>query len=285
MSDQEVKSLQATFDVGDYDEETVEGVGFEPGVSYQFTIEKEPLGKFMQYGAVKGGGFVLQKKCPEELANAYKKHPDQFEIFTTGEINGQQGLIPGKDFDKFRPFLNRTITVAWVYSTDDGSKRLIFMSLNGSDKESVNPGHPEWESRNVKLARKLGYEPPEPKSKEKFRFDFLHPGVTINAEVVMVQKKGDIKARPQIDVDTIKLLDSAGVVSDPQKTLATDGIDPEIKMTILELAEGCKSAIEVIKKVKEHLNKEKLAPAEKTKMLGEYSTAITRMKESKEILA
>ena len=285
MTDQEVKPLQATFDVGDYDEETVEGVGFEPGVTYRFTIEKEPVGKFMQYGAAKGGGFVLQKKCPEELANAYKKHPDQFEIFTTGEINGQQGLVPGKDFDKFRPFLNRTITVAWVYGTDDGSKRLIFMTLNGSDKESVNPTHPEWESRNVRLARKLGYEPPAPGSKEKFRFDFLHPGVTINAEVVMVQKKGDVRARPQIDVETIELLDSTGTTADPQKTLPDDGIDPEIKMTIQELAEGCKSAVEVIKKVKEHLKNEKITAAEKTKLLGDYSTAITRMKENKEILA
>jgi hypothetical protein len=285
MSEQEAKPLQATFDVGDYDEETVEGVGFEPGVPYQFAIEKEPVGKFMQYGSAKGGLYVLQKKCPEELAGAYKKHPDQFEIFTAGEINGQPGLVPGKDFDKFRPYLNRTITVAWVYGTDDGSKRFISMTLNGSDKESVNPTHPEWESRNVKLARKLGYEPPEPKSKEKFRFDFLHPGVTINAEVVMIQKKGDTRARPQIDVETIELLDSTGIVSDPQKTISDDGVDPEIKMTIQELAEGCKSAVEVIKKVKEHLKNEKLTPAEKTKLLGDYSTAITRMKENKEILA
>ena len=285
MVDQETKPLQATFDVGDYDEETVEGVGFEPGTTYQFTIEKEPSGRFMQYGAAKGGLYVLQKKCPEELANAYKKHPDQFELFTTGEINGQPGLIPGRDFDKFRPYLNRTITVALVHNVDGVGKRLIFMSLNGPDKESVNPGHPEWESRNVKLARKLGYEPPAPGSKEKFRFDFLHPGVTINAEVVMVQKKGDTRARPQIDVETIELSDSTSIAGDSQKQIVGDDIDPEIKMTILELAEGCKSAVDIIKKVKEHLKNEKITPAEKTKLLGDYSTAITRMKENKEILA
>lgn len=280
MVDKETKPLQATFNVDDEEYETVEGIGFEPGTKYRFAIEKAPNGKYMQYGASKGGLYVLSKKCPEDLAQQYQKHPDQFEIFTSGEINGQQALVPGRDFEKFAPFMSKVIDVAFVHTTDSGAKRLIFMSLNAG-KPSVNPGHPEWESKETKIARKFGYDVPAPGSKEKFNFSWLHPGITIEAEVVIVKQKNSDKERPQIDIDTIELVDASGEPAKAQKTLSDD-IDPEIKMTVLELAEGCKNAVEVIKKVKAHL---KEIGEKDPKVLGDYSTAITRMKDRKEILA
>lgn len=285
MSD-EPKQLQATFDVDDYDAEVVEGTGFEPGVKYLFKLEKPPAGKYMKFGAAKGGLFVLSKKCPEDIAAAYQKHPDQFEIFAYGEVNGQQALIPGRDFEKFKPFLNKTLDIAWVHETESGSKRLVFMSLNAGDKISVNPGHPEWESPAVKLARKVGYEPPSPKNKdgspnkERFSFSFLHPGVTITAEVLRVKQKGSDKEREILDVDTIEPASSDGSAPDAQKQLESD-IDPEIKMMVIELAEGCKTAVEVIKKVKTHL---KDSGEKDPAVLGKYSEAISKMKVAKEIL-
>jgi hypothetical protein len=281
MADGIAKPLQAMFDVEDWDSETVEGIGFEPGVRYQFAIEKNPQGKYMQYGAAKGGLFVLSKKCPDDLKTQYQKHPDQFEIFTAGEINGMQALVPGRDFEKFKPYLNKTIDVAWVHSTDSGQKRLVFMSLNASDKEAVNPGHPEWESRNVRLARKMGVDVPAPGSKDRFNLSFLHPGVAITAEVVMVKPKGADRERPAIDIETIEPAEASGK-EEPQKKLVEDGIDPEIRMTILELAEGEKSVVGVIKKVKAHL---KASGETDAKVLGDYSAAISKMKDRKEILA
>lgn len=281
MVAEQAKPLQATFDIEDEESEVVEGIGFEPGTKYKFSIEKPPQGKYMQYSAAKGGLFVLQKKCPEDLAQQYQKHPDQFEIFTAGEINGLQALVPGKDFDKFKPYLNKTVSVAWVHTTDSGQKRLVFMQMNSDEKVAVNPKHPEWESRNVRLARKLGYDVPAPGSKEKFNLSFLHPGVTIEAEVVMVKRKGSDREYPEIDVESIELVSADGT-KEPQTKIAEDDIDPEIKMTVLELAEGCKNTVEVIKKVKKHLAD---SGEKDPKVLGQYSEAITKMKTRKEILA
>lgn len=274
------KPLQATFDVDDYEAESVEGIGFEPGVKYTFSIEKQPQGRFMQYGAAKGGLFVLSKKAPEDLVAQYQKHPDQFEIFTAGEINGFQALVPGRDFEKFKPYLSKTINVAWVHTTENGSKRLVFMQLNADEKVAVNPGHPEWESRNVKLARKMGVDVPPPGSKQKFNLSFLHPGVTIEAEVVMVKRKGSDKEYAELDLETIT--PASGESAAPAQKTIGDDIDPEIKMTVLELAEGCRNAVEVIKKVKAYLKEQKETDP---KVLGNYSAAITKMKDRKEILA
>ena len=281
MTDGQAKPLQATFDVDEESEETVEGIGFEAGVKYQFTIEKGAQGRYMQYGAAKGGLFVLSKKCPEDLAKQYQKHPDQFEIFTTGEINGQQALVPGRDFDKFKPFLTKTVSVAFVHTTESGQKRLVFLQMTSPEKPSVNSTHPEWESPAVRLSRKFGYEPPLPGSKERFNFSWLHPGITIESEIVMTKQKGSDRDRPALDIETIEIVSSDGK-AEPQKKIAEDDIDPEIKMTVLELAEGCKSAVEVIKKVKAHL---KDAGEKDPKVLGNYSAAITKMKDRKEILA
>lgn len=278
------RPLQAQFDVDDCDVDVVEGIGFEPGTKYRFTIEKAPTGKYMQYGAAKGGLYVLSKKCPKELQEQYQSHPDQFEIFTGGEINGQQALVPGRDFDKFKPFLTKTIDVGWTHTTDNGGKRLVFMSLNASTV-SINPSHPEWESPSVLLARKLGYQPPDPKSKEKFSFSFLHPGVAINAEVEMIQRKGDTKERPVLVFDSIELAGSSGTSPSPQQSIVDD-LDPEIKMTVIELADGKKTVVEVIKAVKEHLKKENpdADKREMSELLGKYSDAINKLKTSGEIL-
>ncbi len=283
MPEVQSKPLQATFDVDEYDAEVVEGIGFEPGQKYTFTLEKGPQGKYMQYGAAKGGLYVLSKKAPKDLAESYEKHPDQYEIFQNGEINGQQALVPGKDFDKFRPFLTKTVSVAWVHNTDSGQKRLVFMQFNAGDQLAANDKHPEWESLPVRVSRKFGYNPPSPGSKEKFSFSWLHPGVTISAEVLMVKRKGQDREQPQIDIDSIDLLDGSGAPAKEQKTLADSGIDPEIKMTILEVAEGKKTVSEVIKALRVHLKENKM-PAD-AGALGKYSEAITRMKDSKEILA
>lgn len=277
---EEQKPLQATFDIDDYEAEAVEGVGFEPHTRYQFTIEKPAQGKYMQYGAAKGGLFVLSKKCPDDLASQYQKHPDQFEIFAHGAPDGLQGLIPGRDYEKFKPFLSRMISVAWVHTTDGGAKRLVFMQLSADEKVAVNPGHPEWESRNVRLARKMGIEPPAPRSSEKFTLSFLHPGVTISSEVVMVRRKNDTKDRAELDIETIELTGTNGEA--PEQRTLVDDIDPEIRANVLEHADGCKSVADVIKKIKVFLKDEKITDS---KVLGQYTTAITRMKASKEILA
>lgn len=276
------KPLQATFDVDDYEAEAVEGVGFEPGTRYKFVIEKQPQGRYMQYGAAKGGLFVLSKKCPEDLAQQYQRHPDQFEIFTPGEINNIQALVPGSDFEKFKPYLMKTINVAWVHETDGGSKRLIFMQLNASEQISVNEGHPEWESFNVRLARKFGIDIPNPRDKNapRFNLSFLHPGVAITAEVVMTRKKNDTKDRAEIDIDTIEVEGDIDT-SEKQQKIADD-IDPEIRANVIEHADGCKSVADVIKKIKAFLKEEKITDP---KVLGQYTTAITKMKDRKEILA
>lgn len=285
MTEAEGKPLQATFDIDDYDSEVVEGIGFEPGKRYEFTLEKAPQGKYMQYGAAKGGLYVLSKKCPEDLRHSYEKHPDQFEIFSTGEINGIQALVPGRDFDKFKPYLTKTASVAWVHNSDSGQKRLIFMNLNADEKTSVNPTHPEWESRNVRLARKCGMNIPNPGTPEfkgfRFNLSFLHPGVTITSEVVMTRKKNDTRDRAELDIDTIELVSADGETKS-QKSLPVDDIDAEIKMNILEHADGCKSVAEVVKKVRAFLKEQKITD---TKVLGDYTAAIQKMKDRKEILA
>jgi hypothetical protein len=281
MSEDTSKPLQATFDVDEYEAEAVEGVGFEPGVRYRFVIEKQPQGRYMQYGAAKGGLYVLSKKCPDDLREQYQKHPDQFEIFTHGEINGIQALVPGADFEKFKPYLSKTINVAWVHTTDSGTKRLIFMQLNASEQISVNEGHPEWESFNVRLARKFGIDIPNPRDKNapKFNLSFLHPGVAITAEVVMTRRKNQTRDNAEIDISTIEM-DDAEEGASQQKIV--DDIDPEIRANVIEHADGCKSVADVIKKIKAFLKEEKITDQ---KVLGQYTTAITKMKDRKEILA
>jgi hypothetical protein len=281
---QEPRTLQAQFDPDEIEVEVQEGIGFEPGVSYRFTLEKPPSGKYMQYGAAKGGLYVLSKKCPKDLSEQYQKHPDQYEIFTYGEVNGQQTLIPGKDFDQFKPYLSRLLDIAWVYESEEGGKRLVFMSFN-PDYVTANDKHPgdrSFESPGVCLARKLGMNI---KAHDKFTWSFLHPGVAIEAEVEMIQKKGDTRERPQLVFDTIKKAeDGSGTAVSPQKKLSED-IDPEIKMTVIELAEGKKTVVEVIKAVKLHLKDENLEKAEMAELLGKYSDAINKLKQSGEILA
>lgn len=281
MSEDTSKPLQATFDIDEYEAEAVEGVGFEPGVRYRFTIEKQPQGRYMQYGAARGGLYVLSKKCPDDLREQYQKHPDQFEIFTHGEINGIQALVPGADFEKFKPYLMKTINVAWVHTTDSGTKRLIFMQLNASEQISVNEGHPEWESFNVRLARKFGIDIPNPRDKNapKFNLSFLHPGVAITAEVVMTRRKNQTRDNAEIDISTIEM-DDAEEGASQQKIV--DDIDPEIRANVIEHADGCKSVADVIKKIKAFLKEEKITDP---KVLGQYTTAITKMKDRKEILA
>lgn len=281
MSEDTSKPLQATFDIDEYEAEAVEGVGFEPGVRYRFVIEKQPQGRYMQYGAARGGLYVLSKKCPDDLREQYQKHPDQFEIFTHGEINGIQALVPGADFEKFKPYLMKTINVAWVHTTDSGTKRLIFMQLNASEQISVNEGHPEWESFNVRLARKFGIDIPNPRDKNapKFNLSFLHPGVAITAEVVMTRRKNQTRDNAEIDISTIEM-DDAEEGASQQKIV--DDIDPEIRANVIEHADGCKSVADVIKKIKAFLKEEKITDP---KVLGQYTTAITKMKDRKEILA
>jgi hypothetical protein len=286
---QEPRPLQAQFDPDEIEVEVQEGIGFEPGVMYRFTLEKPPSGKYMQYGTKREDGlaglYVLSKKCPKDLLDQYQKHPDQYEIFTNREINGQQALIPGKDFDQFKPFLSRLLDIAWVYESEEGGKRLIFMSFN-PDYVTANDKHPgdrSFESPGVCLARKLGMGI---KAHDKFTWSFLHPGVAIEAEVEMVQKKGDTRERPQIIFDTIvKASDGgpSGSSGSAQKKIADD-IDPEIKMTVMELADGKKTVVEVIKAVKAHLKDENLEKAEMSALLGKYSDAINKLKNSGEIL-
>jgi hypothetical protein len=95
----------------------------------------------------------------------------------------------------------------------------------------------------------------------------------------MTRRKNDTRDRPEIDIDSIELVSADGEVPE-QKTL-NDDIDPEIRANVLEHADGCKSVAEVIKKIKVFLKDEKITDP---KILGDYTTAITRMKDRKEIL-
>jgi hypothetical protein len=281
------KPLMAILDTDDYDAEVVEGTGFEEKTKYQFFIEKPPVRKVMQYGAAKGGLFVLSKKCPEELVNEYKSHPDQFEIMVPGEINGIQALVKGKDFDKFKPYLSEILDITWVHQNESG-KRLVFMSVNLSERVSVNPGHPEWESQIVKLSRKLGYIPPEPKNKdgtpnkERFSLSFIHPGLNIMAEVVKAEQKnkdGTKKLVDKLDQETIEVVTAEGKAKEQQE-LKPDEIDAEVRMNIQEFAEDAKTVSDINKKVKAHLKE-----SGELNRLGEYASAIQIMKDKKEILA
>ena len=291
MTDNEAKPLQAMFDVGDHEAETVEGTGFEPGTAYTFSIDKEPRGQYMQYGKNRTDGlanlFVLAKKAPEDLTIQYHRHPAQFEIFTAGEINGMQALVPGSDFDKFAPFLTPVIKVGWKCQENN---RIIFMDLGDAGHPVVNPGHPEWESVSVRLGRKMNYDVPEPningkKNPEKFSWSFLHMGVKIKAEVVMQKpfKEGG-KENPAIDIDTVELLDSNGEAAEPQKTIGDADADNEMKEKIKELAAGCKTRSNVINKVREFIKSQKLNKADESAMLGEYSQMIGKMHDQKQIL-
>jgi len=282
-----VKPLQATFDVGEYDPEVGEGIGFEAGKSYTFVLEQDPKGTYIQYGSKREDGlaglYYLKKPCPPDLIDTYHKHPDQFEIFAIGEVNGQPAQVPGKDFDKFRPFLSKTLNITWVHTTSDGGKQLVFMPMSADDKIRISAdpqNHPEWDSAIVRLSRKCGYIPPNPKSKEHFSMDWLHPGLTIGAEVVMKKpKSGTGPERAEIDINTIEVVSTDGK-AEPQKKIVEDEIDPEIKMTVIELADGCKSTADVIRKVKAKLKEDG-----KSELQGQYMTVITKLKDAKEILA
>ena len=82
-----------------------------------------------------------------------------------------------------------------------------------------------------------------------------------------------------LDRDNIEVVSGEGKI-ESQKKIAGDEIDPEIKANVMDLAEGCKTVVEVIRKVKAHLKE-----AKQPELLGKYSEAITRLKESKEILS
>ena len=294
------KPLQAILDTDDYDVEVVEGTGFEEKTSYQFVIEQPARRQLMMYGSpssktatINGhtyplsGLFVLSKKCPEELRNEYIMHPDQFEIMVPGETNGVQSLVKGKDFDKFRPYLSETLKIVWVHSNESG-KRLIFMDVDLNERVSVNPTHPEWESRIVKLSRKLGYIPPEPKNKdgtpnkERFNLSFIHPGLNIMAEVVKAEQKnkdGTKKLVDKLDQETIEVVTAEGKPQE-QKELPANEIDAEVRMNIQEFAEDAKTVSDINKKVKAHLKE-----TGELNRLGEYASAIQILKDRKEILA
>ena len=295
---QEPRQLQAQFDPDEIDVEVSEGFAFEKGKLYTFVLEQPSRGKYIQYGpqspktmVIDGvtyplaGSYSLSKKVPKELLKQYLSHPDQFEIFTNGDVNGQQALIPGKDFAQFKPFLSGTVDMAWVHESEEGGKRLVYMSLS-ADRVSISEKHPGdrgFESPAVILARKLGVDIG---LKKQFSWSFLHPGVAIEAEVEMVQRKGDTRERPQIVFDSIQKADneSGSGSGSPSQSKVADDIDPEIKMTVLELADGCTSVVAVIKKVKEHLKNENLEKAEMAELLGKYSDAINKLKNSGEIL-
>ena len=291
MTDTEAKPLQAMFDVGDHEAETVEGTGFEPGTAYTFSIDKEPRGQYMQYGKNRTDGlanlYVLSKKTPADLLAQYQKHPAQFEIFTAGEINGMQALVPGADFDKFAAFLTPVIKVGWKCQENN---RIVFMDLGDAGNPVVNPGHPEWESVSVRLGRKMNYDVPEPqingkKNPEKFSWSFLHMGVKIKAEVVMIKARTEGgKENPAIDIDTVELLDSNGEAAEPQKKIGDAEADSEMKDKIKELSAGCKTRSNVINNVRTFIRGLKLAKAEEAAMLGEYSQMIGKMHDQKEIL-
>lgn len=291
MSETESKPLQAQFDVDDYDAETVEGTGFEygTGTKYTFTINKPPVGTYMQYGKNRTDGlanlYVLdKKKCPKELQDSYFAHPDQYEIFVPGEINGQQALVPGKDFKQFVPYMTRVIKLGWKCEENN---RLVFMDLRDVSNPIVKPDHPEWESHSVKLGRALGYEAPLPKingkpNPEKFKWDFLHVGLKVSAEVALLKSKDPAyKDTTVLDVSTIEVVGADGK-PEPQKTLESD-VSDDMKVLIIEHADGAKSITEIFKKIDAAKKAEKspLTSPQKSELMA----AITKMKDAKEILA
>ena len=290
----EAKPLQATFDIDGEEFDVEEGVGFSPDETYTFTLDREPTGKFMMYGKtpkpitveghtfIPAGLLVLGKKIPKELHIEYLSHPDQFEIFTPGVVNGQQQLVPGKDFEKFRPYMSQVINIGWK-CVENG--RLVFQQLSMPFR--VNPSHPEFENDATALARKFGYEPPQAKingkpNPEKATLSWLHPGVGIKAKTYMIKSKDPAyRDTVAIDIDSIELVGGEDRTS-PQATITTDDIDADLKVSIMEAAEGCSKPAEVFKKIVDEAKKEKrtFTSAQKTDLLA----AINRMKDAKEIL-
>ena len=294
MVDSEAKPLQAVFDIGNEEVDVEEGTGFEPRVEYTFSLDREARGTYMTYGKTPkpvtvgerkftpAGLYVLGKKIPVELHAEYFSHPDQFEIFTPGVVNGQQVLIPGRDFEKFKPFLTQRVHAGWKCKENG---RLVFMDLALPFK--VNPGHPEFENDVTHLARKLGYEPPVAKingkpNPEKANLGFLHAGIEIIAEIVTIKSNNpQYKDTIAIDIDTIKIVGAEGRTS-PQAKISIDDIDAELQMQIEEAAEGCTKESEVFKKMKDDAAAEKktYTSTEKTAILD----AIRRMKDAGKIL-
>jgi hypothetical protein len=284
---EEVRPLQATFDIENEETETVEGTGFEPGTMYTLLIEREPRGTFMQYGKSpkknpeRAGLYTLSNKTAgKELAADYYAHPDRFEIFAPGLINGQQALVAGKDYEKFKPYLTRVVKLA--FKCEENS-RLVFMDLPDASGPVVNESHPEWESVSVRLARKFG-ESPKPKT--AWSYSFLHPGVRIKAQIVMVPSKvAGGRDQAVVDIETIEL---ASDTATPQKTLPVEPLDPAIQAVIIEVADGCKGAGQVFKKAMEKLIADKAYATLKdvpTELKGKYYAAISAMKASGDILA
>ena len=103
------------------------------------------------------------------------------------------------------------------------------------------------------------------------------------SEVVKVKQKnkdGTEKLVDKLDVDTIEPASADGSKPEAQQKIKEAEVDPEIKMRVVDLAAGCKTTSEVIKKVKADLK-----ASDELDQLGAYAAAIQTLKDRKEILA
>jgi hypothetical protein len=129
---------------------------------------------------------------------------------------------------------SKKLTLKWTELT---TKVGFKMDLWVNDRERVNPGNPELESENVKLSRKLGYNPV---LGGKFSFpDFLKVGMEIEAKLIPVTSKGKDgteKVFMNIDNSTVHLV---GEAPDTQAQIP-DAPSADVVKEIQALAKGCK---------------------------------------------
>lgn len=138
---------------------------------------------------------------------------------------------------------SKKLSLKWVELT---SKVGFKMDLWVNDRERVNPANPEIESENVKLSRRLGYNPV---LGGKFAFpDFLKVGMEIEAKLIPVTSKdakGVERTFNNIDMNTVRLVGDAP----DEQTQIPAGPSPEVVKEIQALAKGCKKISDLTGKI------------------------------------
>lgn len=138
---------------------------------------------------------------------------------------------------------SKKLTLKWV---ELQSKVNFKMDLWVNQRERVNPENIELESDNVKLSRKLGYNPI---LGGKFSFtDFLKIGMEIEARLIPVTSKdkdGRERTFNNIDVSTVRLL---GAAPDTQANIP-EAVPQDIVKELVALSKGCKRLSDLTSKI------------------------------------
>jgi hypothetical protein len=138
---------------------------------------------------------------------------------------------------------SKKLALKWVELT---SKVGFKMDLWVNDRERVNPANPEIESENVKLSRRLGYNPI---LGGKFSFpDFLKIGMQIEGRLIPVtskDKEGKDRTFNNIDINTVRVVGSA---PDEQSQIP-NAPSGEVVKELQALAKGCKKLSDLTGKI------------------------------------